>query len=481
MGGIVDSIFGGGNKAIERGMDQQSAMTAQATQVQKEMQEKSLAAQQEYWDKALAEAQQGRTEGLAALLAGSQTSLDLGRQQAGQQMSWMLPRQVAGMSALQALPQLQSALGLPSYAIPKTLDTSLPPQVDLMGAYEAALSRVNGLQNTSANAAADQQKRISDIANTVASQFGGQSTQTTQSAQPAQFPGNAPGMTFGTPFSARNTRYIPGETLTENPYSGGVSTYSQLLQDWGRLGGAGGPPAKFIGTPASTTTQNTATFDKDAFIKQLTDAMNAGQTQQQTPTPSIQDAITQSPQTQYELQPSGEQFNMQASPLYDWQKGQITENMNRALAARGIGGGAPAAAVLGNAYTQLAAEERQRQVADLQNLAAMGMGIQPGQPMGIGQTAAGVANFGANLGNTLNQSSAQRQGLYSDIGSGLGNAYAAMGASQGQGLLNLGQIQAAGANAMAQQPSFLSQVAQLGGLFGSGGMFGAGGMFGGNI
>lgn len=472
MGGIVDSIFGGGSKAIQSGMDNQMAMTSQAMQVQKESQEKALAAQQEYWDKALAEASQGRSESLAALLAGSQTSLDLGRQQAAQQMSWQLPQQAAAMSAMQALPQLQSALGLPAYALPKTVDTTLPPQVDLMGAYEAALQRTNA-PNV---AAAEQQKKIADIANTIANQVGNSQSSQTQRSPTVINPG-------GTYLSQSQ----PSPTdLVENLFRGGVSTWSQLEKDYIQHGG--GPPPRpilaknnptAIASASSNSSSSGAAFDKDAFIKQLTDAMGGLTSQQQTAAPaSVQSAITASPSTQFELKPEAVQFNMQASPLYDWQKQQATENINRALAARGIGGGAPATAVLGNAYTQLAAEERQRQVADLQNMVGMGMGISPNAPQGMGQAANAVSNFGGNLGNVLNQSSAQRQGLYSDIGSGLGNAYAAMGAGQGQGLLNMGQIQAAGANAMAQQPSALSQIAGLASLWGSGGMFGAGGAFG---
>jgi hypothetical protein len=108
------------------------------------------------------------------------------------------------------------------------------------------------------------------------------------------------------------------------------------------------------------------------------------------------------------------------SPLYDWQKEQITEDINRQLAARGRSSSTFGANVLSDAYRGLAAEESQRQYGRLLDLTNIGRGAQ-GSVSGFGAGAAsGAGNAlgmaGGALGAGQQQAANIRGSTYANLG-----------------------------------------------------------------
>jgi len=162
-----------------------------------------------------------------------------------------------------------------------------------------------------------------------------------------------------------------------------------------------------------------------------------------------------------------------------------TRNIDRALAARGLRGGAAGAAVQGQAARELAATEAEKAYSRLMDQVQIGLGYQPSSvsAAGASQLASQYGNLGSSLGASLgglgsqlagaaSQGAAQRAGLYSQYGSGLASAYTGLGASQAQGLQSMAQQNAAAANAYAQMPSAGSQLLNLGLTAYGAGMFG---------
>lgn len=206
--------------------------------------------------------------------------------------------------------------------------------------------------------------------------------------------------------------------------------------------------------------------------------------------PTSISAVTPAEKTMYELSPyAGPAFKYEESPVYKLQQEQMTRNINRALAARGLQQGAAGAAVLGEAERGLSAQEAEKSYGRLMDQVQIGLGYQPTSTgaTGAAQMANLYGNLGSSMGSAQQAGAAQRAGLYQNYGSGLASAYTGFGAGQAQGLMSQAQNQAALGNALAQTPSAGSQLVNLGltaygmGAFGGGGGGAAGMGAGGSL
>ena len=438
-----EMLFGDPKKPVEESVQRSQAYTQESMRLQKEMFDKSLAAYQEQMNKALMAqdvGQQrsmgltllGQQQGLASQLAGAQIGADLTRWATAQQQAQQMPTQLARLGALQALPQLQQFIGTQAYAVPNRIETTAMPEVNYQNAYNMALA-----------ATAPQYRQMFQEINT---------------PMPS-----APTSTTGRTLDPTATG-AAGPTLPTNIRAAAPAGVTQ----------ATGPVAS-IRTPAETASTRTAT---GAMTAQPVNVDLSG----------MPSAITPAPKTYENLQAySGPAYQYQESPIYKLQQEQTTRNIDRALAARGLRGGAAGAAVQGQAARELAATEAEKAYSRLMDQVQIGLGYQPSSvgAAGAAQLASQYGNLGSSLGTQLgalgsqlggaaSQGAAQRAGLYSQYGSGLASAYTGLGASQAQGLQSMAQQNAAAANAYAQMPSAGSQLLNLGLTAYGAGMFGGG-------
>ena len=134
-----------GQQQAEKARDAANEIAAAANATQVQYTREAMKQYMDYLDKALGAGKEGQQQAIATQLAGGQAALDLARQGAAQKMSWALPTQAASLSALQALPQMQTLLGMPAYNLPTTIDTTTPSSVNLAGLYQNALSAGQGV------------------------------------------------------------------------------------------------------------------------------------------------------------------------------------------------------------------------------------------------------------------------------------------------------------------------------------------------
>ena len=173
--------------------------------------------------------------------------------------------------------------------------------------------------------------------------------------------------------------------------------------------------------------------------------------------------------------PSDQTFDMQASPMYQWQKEQGDKELTAQLNAMGISGDNTAAYIRGENISRLGAQETQRQMGDLQNL--VGMGMQHGASLGQPQFQAardlgGMAGqSGANIANILNQGAINRGNTFSNMAGTLGGYQMGMGANQANALLAGGQSAMNMGISRAQQPNAMNQLLNTGISAWGGGMF----------
>lgn len=193
-------------------------------------------------------------------------------------------------------------------------------------------------------------------------------------------------------------------------------------------------------------------------------------------------------------------YDVTASPLYQWQMQQMDDQLANQLAAMGIGNDTVAAYIRSKNVGQLGAEERQRQVADLQNMAGMGMqaastfGMPEYQAAGelgsmnigagmnaanlMGQTTGNVANLqaqqGTNQAELLNQAAVNRGNSLAGLGQGLSQIQLGMGGNLGQSQIAGGQMAMNAGLSKAQIPNGMNQLINTGlqlygmGAFGGG-------------
>lgn len=443
-----EMLFGDPKKPVEESMGRSQAYTQESMRLQKEMFDKSLAAYQEQMNKALMAqdvGQQrsmgltllGQQQGLASQLAGAQIGADLTRWATAQQQAQQMPTQLARLGALQALPQLQQFIGTQAYAVPNRIETTQMPEVNYQNAYNMALA-----------ATAPQYRQMFQEINTPMP--AGQTLDTAATGAAQNLP---PNIRAAAP-AGQPTVSVPFKGISVDlPVSSG--------------------PVASIRTPAETAATRTMT---GAMTAQPVNVDLSGM-------PSV---ITPSPKTYENLQGyAGPAYQYQESPIYKLQQDMTTRNIDRALAARGLRGGAAGAAVQGQASRELAATEAEKAYSRLMDQVQIGLGYQPSSvsAAGASQLASQYGNLGSSLGASLgglgsqlagaaSQGAAQRAGLYSQYGSGLASAYTGLGASQAQGMQSMAQQNAAAANAYAQMPSAGSQLLNLGLTAYGAGMFG---------
>lgn len=141
------------------------------------------------------------------------------------------------------------------------------------------------------------------------------------------------------------------------------------------------------------------------------------------------------------------EYAIQSSPLYKWQLNEATRGLNNQLAAAGLSGSTYAQRELGRRSESLAAQERERQISNLQWLTNMGMG---GQATAGTMTAPSIGTLGANQSNMM-----------ADMATALSQGTAGIGATQAQGALNLAAYK-------AQQPDPWGQLLGAAWMFGGG-------------
>ena len=198
--------------------------------------------------------------------------------------------------------------------------------------------------------------------------------------------------------------------------------------------------------------------------------------------------------------PGAGNYDVTASPLYQWQMQQMDEQLAHQLAAMGVGNDTVAAYIRSKNVGQLGAEERQRQVADLQNMAGMGMqaastfGMPEFQSAGelgsmnigagmnaanlMGQTTGNVANLqaqqGTNQADLLAQAAVNRGNSLAGLGQGLSQIQLGMGGNVGQSQIAGGQMAMNAGLSKAAMPNPVNQLINTGlqlygmGAFGGG-------------
>jgi hypothetical protein len=172
--------------------------------------------------------------------------------------------------------------------------------------------------------------------------------------------------------------------------------------------------------------------------------------------------------------PSDQQFDVAASPMYQWQKEQMDQELTAQLNAMGLSGDNAAAFIRSQNLGQLGAQETQRQMADLQNMVQGGLSASQslGQPQfQAARDLAGLYGGSAsNQAGLLQQAAMNRGNTLSGMGQSLAGFNLGMGANQANALLAGGQSAMNMGISRAQQPNAMNQLLNTGiGLFGMGG------------
>ena len=195
-------------------------------------------------------------------------------------------------------------------------------------------------------------------------------------------------------------------------------------------------------------------------------------------------------------------YDVTASPMYDWQKQQLDDALTHQFAAMGINNDAASALIRGRNLNQLGAEERQRQIADMQNLVGQGMSAAStfGQPemqqasmlgdLGMNQqqlmlaaqqaeqagntglaqmlmnAAASLSsmdiNEGLGMADNLNRSAAARAGMLENLGGNIGQTQLGIGGNIAQGTIATGQNALNAGISKAQMPNSMNALLNTG-------------------
>ena len=146
------------------------------------------------------------------------------------------------------------------------------------------------------------------------------------------------------------------------------------------------------------------------------------------------------------LQPTQNlEYAIQSSPLYKWQMNENTRSLNNQLASSGLSGSTYAQREMGRRAESLTAQERERQIANLQWLTNLGMG---GQSQVGNVSTPSIGTLGGNQGQMM-----------SDMAAGVSQGIAGVGAAQAQGGLALAQYN-------AQKPDPFGQLLGAAWMFG---------------
>lgn len=256
--------------------------------------------------------------------------------------------------------------------------------------------------------------------------------------------GNASDYNFNLPDSYTNDpnygvndTYTPAYNGSEDTAQGGLPAYSNF------------PNNTDSNTNNTNTTNNTGSTSYAPYATALSTALNSwlNYKASQENTKAIQSGADKSadimgymfdkawggaqpyrtlgeqtlPYLQYATTGQGTPYNVETSPLYQWQKDKGTEALNRQLAARGLYGSGAGLQSLSDFYRALGAEETDKQYNRFLNAVNIGRGAQTEQSNNAMTTGQSLGNLYANTGRLVGQS---RQGLYENIGnqvnSGLG-------------------------------------------------------------
>lgn len=204
--------------------------------------------------------------------------------------------------------------------------------------------------------------------------------------------------------------------------------------------------------------------------------------------------------------PSDTTYDVQASPMYQWQKQQMDEALTAQMNAMGQSGSPASAYIRSKNLGQLGASETQRQLSDLMNTANMGLSY--GQNLGqleaglglnlanldvnqaqalaslLSQQGSGALNAftnmgsgladitqntGAGIANTLNQQAMNRSNIYNAAGANLGQTTLGIGGNLAQGQIGMGQNLLNAGLSKATMPNPMNQLINTGlSLYGMG-------------
>ncbi len=164
--------------------------------------------------------------------------------------------------------------------------------------------------------------------------------------------------------------------------------------------------------------------------------------------------------------PGAGSYDVKASPMYQWQKEQMDKELTAQMNAMGLQNVPASAQIRSENLSRLGAEESQRQLSSLYNMA--GMGLQAGQSLGNLEAQQGqvLGNLSQNQGNALAQLLAQTGGNLSNIAmqTGVGATNAGMGQTQalaqnrGNFGQNLGNLYMQEGSVLAGQDMQLAQL-----------------------
>jgi hypothetical protein len=186
--------------------------------------------------------------------------------------------------------------------------------------------------------------------------------------------------------------------------------------------------------------------------------------------------------------PGGAAYDVTASPMYQWQLGQMDEQLANQLAAMGVGNDTVGAYIRSKGVQQLGAQERERQIANMQQMLGQGINVASslgvpqmqaagdlsGMNVGAGVNAANLmaqntgglasmqAQAGAGQADLLNQAAVNRANMLAQLGQNLGQVQLGLGGNVAQGQIATGQnIMNAGIS-KAQIPNPMNQLINTG-------------------
>lgn len=198
---------------------------------------------------------------------------------------------------------------------------------------------------------------------------------------------------------------------------------------------------------------NALTQGYGGATQQLIDRYNQSQQASQPYIDSIQQLLGTSGDLLNAMGIGGGTYNVQASPMYQWQKQAMDNELAAQLAASGLSpDSAQAAYIRSQGIGQLGAQESERQIANLMQTAQMALPY--GQYLGQSDRELGGLLYqgglqqGAGLSDIYSQAARDKASLYGGMGEqslgvnqNIGQIYGGSLAQEGQNLYNSGIAQ----------------------------------------
>ncbi len=406
--------------AVQQGTAAQLDEHRLARESYERMQQQALAETRTGREQALAETRAGREQALAMQLSGAQTSYDLQRQLARQD-----PRARAQLGALQTMPRLQAALGMPAYNIP----TRLPELPDI----NFAQNFINTMAQTGGRPAPPRAQTQQASPGTLPPEAVEAMTQEGIRITPQGAPLQADAQTGVRASPRTRQRPAPVPVDAQAPISLSVRREKAMME------------ARRQGVPIEQI-QGRMITEPEKFMTQygpraVTPPAPPPQPQLPPPATPPQDEIGA------ELTPYTGGFDVAASPLYQWQLQETTDALRNQLAAQGLGMSTYGQREESRLRAALSAQERERQVANMFQMVNLGMGFDAA-PMH--QMAAMPQGMGGNIANIASHAAAQAAGIHGGAGRDIAGIYSGMGTGLAQSHINRGAIAAQGMYGQAQ-------------------------------